>query len=510
MKNTVKRRLFAAAAVLFALCVPGCPNPWLNRMFKGELEAVTTPPGFAQPDTGGGTGTGTAGSESWYAAVTAGSAESRFLDIAVDSQGNAYCVGRTIGNGTVDFGNGTTFTGPAGGAYENAVMVKYDPQGRAQWASGVMSGSGNSSFVSIALGGSGDIYVTGNTGGSGITYNFGLANITTGTTTDAGVIVKYSSGGIPLYQTAPTTTSSYVPFGKIAVDSSENVYATGMKYGVADYGNGQITANSSYDTAVLVKYDATLTAQWVQTGSGSFTHYFGALAVGADGSIYTGGYNNGDSLVFNGQPPLGSGYSAIIVKWNGAGNALWAKKAQGGSNASFRELAVYGGAVYAAGTQNGTDTRDYGGGVFAAGPSTGINAVLVKFNAADGAAIWAKTAETGGAGAFTKLAVEGSGVYIAGYQTGTGPFTYGGGISAAATAAGTNSLLVKYNDGGTAQYARTVSAGAADSEFLGMVLGGNSLYLTGYQTGTGTYTYFPSSLAGGSAGKNAVVMRCGK
>ncbi|MDR1420412.1 MAG: hypothetical protein LBI86_08565 [Treponema sp.] len=39
----MKRRFFAVPAVLLALsalCVSGCPNPWLNRTFKSELDAA--------------------------------------------------------------------------------------------------------------------------------------------------------------------------------------------------------------------------------------------------------------------------------------------------------------------------------------------------------------------------------------------------------------------------------------------------------------------------------------
>ncbi|MDR0602194.1 MAG: leucine-rich repeat domain-containing protein [Treponema sp.] len=53
MKN---RRLLAALTALCVLCVSGCPNPWLNRMFKSELEAaagLTGPVWPVLPGTGG-------------------------------------------------------------------------------------------------------------------------------------------------------------------------------------------------------------------------------------------------------------------------------------------------------------------------------------------------------------------------------------------------------------------------------------------------------------------------
>ncbi|MDR2375028.1 MAG: hypothetical protein LBD96_01165, partial [Treponema sp.] len=72
-----------------------------------------------------------------------------------------------------------------------------------------------------------------------------------------------------------------------------------------------------------------------------------------------------------------------------------------------------------------------------------------------------------------------------------------------------NALLLHYDADGTALSGRTVSAGASDSEFMGVALRGDSVYITGYQKGTGAYTYAGGgiTLEGLSTDVNAVVMR---
>jgi hypothetical protein len=83
-----------------------------------------------------------------------------------------------------------------------------------------------------------------------------------------------------------------------------------------------------------------------------------------------------------------------------------------------------------------------------------------------GTAKWARTVSAGSSDSvFYSAAVDGHGnVYAAGYQDGTGGYTYGAGVTAAGTAS-TNVVLVKYNAEGTAQWARTVSEGSSNSFF---------------------------------------------
>src|SRR5262249_53393007 len=114
----------------------------------------------------------------WARTMTKGSDASWFGSVAVDRSGSVYAAG-SIGEGTFDLGNGVTvtgttkngaFIGTAGSGY--AVLAKYDSMGTAQWARTVSPGGSTSSFDSIAVDSSGNVYAAGSVGSTGI-YDFG-------------------------------------------------------------------------------------------------------------------------------------------------------------------------------------------------------------------------------------------------------------------------------------------------------------------------------------------------
>jgi len=167
--------------------------------------------------------------------------------------------------------------------------------------------------------------------------------------------------------------------------------------------------------------------------------------------------------------------------------------------------------VYAAGSQRGIGTYTYGTGVSAAGNfSGGDNVVLVKYDS-NGTALWARTV-TGGTyeSHFSNVAFDSFGnVYVAGHQNGNGTYTFGEGVSASGSySGGNNVVLVKYDSGGNAKWARTVSEGTSASEFKSVVVDfSGNVYAAGYQWGSATYTYGSGASATGTAsGRNNAVL----
>ena len=131
------------------------------------------------------------------------------VDIAVDASGNSYITGITQGN----------LGGPNQG-WEDAFVVKYDSGGTLQWARQIGTGDLDDAH-GIAVDGSGNIYVTGETGGDLYGPNQGSADA---------FIVAYDSSGAMQWTRQIGSSSVDRPYG-IAVDSSGNRYITGLTYG---------------------------------------------------------------------------------------------------------------------------------------------------------------------------------------------------------------------------------------------------------------------------------------
>jgi hypothetical protein len=381
--------------------------------------------------------------------------------LAIDSAGNVWALAILAYDaaGTVDFGNGVTVT--KSDTLYDAVLVKYDPAGTAQWAQTVADDSGNSGSsygrgFSLTLDGSGNVYVVGALAGSG-SYDAG-----TGVTPRDGgakllspapqpvspayaVLVKYDSSGAAKWKRTVTATwvtgdSPHSGFGAVAVDSDGNAYVTGgigsaLGSGTYDFGNGIMAAAPN---AVLVKYNVSGVAQWIRTGAS------GSLALDSAGSVYVGG-SMGD-----GAHDFGNGISV-----------------QG--------------------------TVNQGASLGTAGPTFPL---LVKYDGSSGITQWARTVTTGGVGAyFFSIAVDSTGnVVAAGNAYGPGPYDFGNGARVAANTASENySLLVSYSPSGVAEWARSSEHGDSASsydEFNAVAVDSkNSVYVAGVVAGPGALDY---------------------
>lgn len=119
------------------------------------------------------------------------------------------------------------------------------------------------------------------------------------------------------------------------------------------------------------------------------------------------------------------------------------------------------------GAVEGPGTWSFGNGVSVttAAPAA---AILIRYSAA-GTAQWAQTTATGSA-VFYGLAIDGTGnLYVAGSAV-SGTVGFSGGITTTVGGSASNTLLVKYNSAGTAQWAASLASGSDFSEFTGVTL----------------------------------------
>jgi hypothetical protein len=199
---------------------------------------------------------------------------------------------------------------------------------------------------------------------------------------------------------------------------------------------------------------------------------------------------------------------ALIVKYDGNGNAQWAKTSSGGgasTRAGFLSAAVdLSGNVYAVGYQSNGNTFNYGG-AGATGAFSGTNVAIVKYDSTTGAALLAKsTTSAPAASYFYGVAADGSGnVYAVGWQAKNGIFNYGVSATAQGNFNGANygnAVIVHYDSSLIAQWAQSTTAAPAASAFYGVETDGQgNVYAAGYQSNTGTFNYGGASYFNGIA-----------
>lgn len=455
----------------------------------------------------GGGDNGTIKTAQW-AKTSSGSYNSYFNTVTADVSNNIYAAGSVEDTTAYSFGTGINVTGS--GASTNAVLVKYDVNGNAQWARTPSSAANTgSNFKAVATDSSGNVYAAGIQENGTFTYGTGVTATGPGTSSYP-VLVKFNSSGSALWaRTISSGTDG--EFRAIAIDSAGNVYAAGNQAANASYtyGTGVISNPPATGTrhAVLVKYDASGTALWARTiASSTNRSEFLSVAIDSAGNVYAAGSQYGTALVSYGGGVTATGVNAglngVLVKYDASGNPLWARTAtSGGSYSNFLGVGVDSNAnVYLAGYQNGNSAFSYGNGVTATSANSGGGGILLKY-ASDGTPQWAKMAASASQlYAFSTLSVLASGeLYVGGYQSGNGSFNYGNGVTVQGAAAADNVFLIKYDANGTPLWAKSTISANNGSTFYALFAKGNGLIVgCGFQYGDEAIEYLPGVEATGS------------
>ena len=301
-------------------------------------------------------------------------------------------------------------------------------------------------------------------------------------------------------------------FRGVATDSAGNVYAVGSQYGTGAYVYGSVataTAPAATTSSVLVKYDPGGSALWasaLKAGTTGYSAGFNGVATDLAGNVYAVGQQNGAGTYVYGSvatatAPAAATTSSMLVKYDPGGNALWAKTLEAGTigkDANFAGVATdSAGNVYAVGIQRGPDAYVYGSSATATGVSLYGSNPVLVKYDPGGSALWAKTFEAG----TTSSNGEFNGVATdsAGYVYVLGyQFGGDGDYGSGVIASGQSSVLVKYDPSGSALWAKTLGGSSAYFESVTTDSAGN-VYIVGYHFDDGTYDYGSGVTAKGTA-----------
>ena len=389
-------------------------------------------------------------------------------NVVVDSLGNAYIVGDF--KTTVNFGSGNITSSGANDIF----IAKFDSTGSLEW----VKTYGDNSFdrgLDIAIDSSDNIYITGYFKN---TVNFGGGNVTVTDPSSGGsdlFVLKLNSSGE--FQWVYTAGGWNNDNGKgIDVDSSGNVYISGIFKDTVNFGGGNITSNGNFDIFVL-KLNSSGEFQWVYTAGGSGNDQAYPISVDTNGNVLVAGYfSNTANFTPNSCTSNGS-TDIFVLKLNTSGSLNFLN-CYGSTSVDYPWGVDFDSAGNAYITGGFSNTVDFGGGNITSAGSQDI--FVLKLNSS-GVFQWVyKVGDSNTDFGWALETDSSNNSYITGYFQDT--VNFGGGNI---TSAGNKDVFVlKLNSSGVFQWVYTAGGTDEDVSYGLDIDSSGNIYAVGSFKGT--------------------------
>jgi Bacterial surface proteins containing Ig-like domains len=221
---------------------------------------------------------------------------------------------------------------------------------------------------------------------------------------------------------ARVSSSTNTSFTSACTDSSGNIYAIGRSNSGSDYGNG---ISAQWDGPALIKYNSDGLAQWFFPSGYTWGCWFSSIVIDSSGNAIISGYV--DSL---------------------------------------------------------SSTFDFGNGVKFTNPNNTQMPFIMKVDGT-GKALWGQYLIGSGYAAITSISVDASdNIAIAGYISGTGLYSFNGGMGMMGTSTNSNLFVAQIGSDGTAKWARSVTSGTAYSNYNAVAVDASgNIFATGNASG---------------------------
>ncbi len=437
-------------------------------------------------------------------------------DLAVDSAGNIISAGYF--NSTVNFSlSGTTSNLTALGISDNYV-AKYTPSGNLLWAFRT-GGTAAELPHSVVVDGSDNIYLAG--------YFSNTTDFDPGT----GVVSRTSAGWRDAYLAKYTSSGAFswvTTFGSVtndeafdlALDSSRNVYVTGMFEGTINAGGNNLTSAGGQDI-FLAKFDNNGNHLWSYAMGGTGADQGYALHADKADNIWVTGAFSGANVNFGAAGSVtnlssAGGQDIFLAKYTASGTNVVADRMGGilNDNPAPGGLIVdLSNTVYITGSFRGIADFDPGTGTSNL-TSNGNADIFVARYETNGALVRAFGAGGTGLDGGHRLLVDSSNnLYVTGWLVGSNnvPVDFDPGIGLQlVTPQGTNAnniFAASYTENGSYRWASLFGDAQSDAnnQSIGgglgltpdnrLIVGGRFYGTTDFDPGTGTQTL---TSAGGS------------
>jgi uncharacterized delta-60 repeat protein len=341
------------------------------------------------------------------------------------------------------------------GTNDDYATIKYDPDGDTAWVRRYNGpGNGSDYAYAIAVDDSNNVYVTGGSVGDG-------------TGNDCATMKYYPNGDTAWVRRYDGPESSSDEGRVIAVDDSGNVYVTGRSYG----------SGTNYDYATI-KYHPDGDTAWVRryNGPGDNRDEGKAIAVDGSGNVYVTGYSYGG----------GTSYDYATIKYSPDGDTAWVRRYNEPGNNVDEAYAIAVddlGNVYVTG-------RSYRSG-------SGEDYATIKYHP-NGDTAWARryNGPANDGDVARAIAVDGSGnVYVTGRSDSAGSYQ--------------DYATIKYDSNGNQVWVRRYDYGVTgtDDSYDIAIDVSNNVYVTGVSAGGGAAGLDYATIKYYSNGDNAWVMR---
>ena len=362
----------------------------------------------------------------------------------------------------------------------------YDSGFSMYYNSGNISGVANDS--------SGNVYVVGSYR-SDNAYDLGngvsLPAATLPAVSTAGYLIKYISSGTPQWaNTFIPANSQYTSAESVATDSNGNVYVTGRFKSSVDFGNSITLTGSGQTNAFIVKFNGSGVDQWAKEMSGSSVCYPYGIATDSSGNVYTVGYYNSTTSIDLGNSVILSASNisdAFLVKHNTDGVAQWVINIDtSGTCILWGVTTDSGGNVFVTGQYASNSDVSLAPYVTLPNSSNVTHGFIVKYTSGttQGTALWVKVINGTATGVGRNVATDSNGnIYLVGQYRSTSSIDLGNSVSLPVTVF-SDAFVVKYNTGGTPQWAKSISGTGNDSTYGIATNSNGDVYVVGDYTST--------------------------